>query len=114
MRRINRYTIGKENLFEMLHARRHHHCLEITYRDRTGEHTHKLSAGYGDDLDVYRDGPATYILSRNPKLGYIGLEIFEGPEKSGEIFLEADRVIEVLGCKDLAPFNIIKRLKEYI
>jgi hypothetical protein len=114
MRRINQYIIRKENLFEMLHARRHHPCLEITYRDRTGEYPHKISAGYGDDLDVYREGPVTYILTRNPNLGYIGLEMYEGPDKIGEVFVEAERVTEILGRNDLAPFNIIKRLREYI
>jgi len=114
MRRINRYTIKKENLFEMLHARRHHPCLEITYRDRSGEYTHKLSAGYGDDLDVYREGSVTYILTQNPNIGYIGLEMYEGPDKIGEMFVEAERVTEVLGREDLAPVNIIKRLREYI
>jgi hypothetical protein len=114
MRRINRYTLRKEDLFEMLHAKRHHPCLEISYRDRSGEYIHKLSAGYGDDIDVYREGATTYILSQNPNLGYIGLEMFDGPDKTGEMFVESERVTEVLGRKDLAPFTIIKRLREYI
>jgi len=114
MRRIHRYSIQKENLFEMLHARRHHPCLEISYRDRFGKHTHKLSAGYWDDIDVYREGTETYILSSNPKLGYVGLEIFEGAEKQGEIFLQEEQIKDVLGRDDLAPFNAIKRLREHI
>jgi hypothetical protein len=114
MRRIHRYSIQKENLFDMLHAQRYNPCLEITYRDRFGKHTHKLSAGYWDDLDVYREGTETYILSSNPKLGYIGLEVFVGPDKTGEIFVQEEQVKEVLGNEDLAPFNAIKRLREYI
>jgi hypothetical protein len=114
MRRIHRYRIQKENLFDMLHAQRYNPCLEITYRDRFGKHTHKLSAGYWDDLDVYREGTETYILSSNPKLGYVGLEVFEGPDKTGEIFVQEEQVKEILGSEDLAPFNAIKRLREYI
>ena len=114
MRRVHRFSIQKENLFDMLHARRYNPCLEITYRDRFGKHTHKLSAGYWDDIDVYREGPITYILSSNPKLGYIGLEMFEGPDKIGEIFVQEEQVKEVLGSEDLAPFNAIKRLREHI
>ena len=52
-------------------------ALKSLFRDRSGQHTHKLSAGSDDDLDVYREGPETYILTTNPRLGYVGLEVFE-------------------------------------
>jgi hypothetical protein len=112
MRRIYRYSISKEDYWEMLHAGRYNPCLQITYRDRFGKHTHKLTAGYWDDIDIYREGTETYILSSNPKLGYIGLEVFEGAEKQWEIFLQEEQVKDVLGRDDLAPFNAIKRLRE--
>jgi hypothetical protein len=114
MRRIHRFSIRKEDLFDMLHAGRYNPCLQITYRDRFGRHTHKLSAGYWDDIDVYREGKETYILSSNPKLGYVGLEVFEGPDKTGEIFVQEEQVKDVLGRDDLAPFNAIKRLREHV
>lgn len=114
MRRVRRFTICKETHADMLHAGRYNPCLEITYRDRSGRHTHKLSAGYWDDIDVYRDGSETYVLTGNPKLGYIGLEVFEGPDKTGEIFVQEEQVKDVLGRDDLAPFNAIKRLREHI
>jgi hypothetical protein len=98
----------------MHHAQRYNPCLEITYRDRSGKHTHKLSAGYWDDIDVFRSGSETYVLSSNTRLGYIGLEVFEGPDKTGEMFVDSEQVKEVLGREDLAPFNAIKRLREYI
>jgi hypothetical protein len=44
----------------------------------------------------------------------VGLEIFEGAEKQGEIFLQEEQVKDVLGRDDLAPFNAIKRLREHI
>ena len=114
MRRVHRYSIRKETLSDMLHAGRYNPCLEITYRDRSGKHIYKLSVGYSDDLDVYRSGSETYILSSNPKLGYMGLEVFDGPDKTGEMFVESEQVEEVLGRNDLAPFNAIKRLREYL
>jgi hypothetical protein len=98
----------------MLDAGRYNPCLEITYRDRSGKHTHNLSAGYCDDIDVYRSGSETYILSRNPNLGYIGLEVFDGPDKTGEIFVGSEQVEAVLGRGGLASFNAIKKLREYI
>jgi hypothetical protein len=114
MRRIHNYSIGKESIGDMIQAKRYNPSLEITFRDRSGQHTHKLSAGYDDDVNVYREGPETYVLTTNPRLGYVGLEIFEGAEKQGEIFLQEEQVNEVLGRDDLAPFNAIKRLREHI
>jgi hypothetical protein len=81
MRRILNYRISKEDFWEMLHARRHSPCLVITIKNKSGKHTHKLSAGYSDDIDVYREGKTIYVLSRNSRLDYVGLEVFEGAEK---------------------------------
>jgi hypothetical protein len=114
MRRIHNYRITKESFWEMLHAKRHNPCLVITFRDKSGQHTHRLSAGYGDVLDIYREGTETYVLSSNPRLYYVGLEAFEGAEKQGSIFLQGDQVKEILGRDDLAPLTIIKRLKNYV
>ena len=113
MRKIRNYSISKESTEDMTRANRFNPCLEITFRDRSGRHTHKLSAGYDDNLEVYREGSETYILTTNPKLGYIGLEVFEGPDKTGEIFVEEHQVKEVIGSDDLAPFYAIKRLREH-
>ena len=66
MRKIHNFSISKESTDEMIKAGRFNPCLEITFRDRSGKHTHKLSAGYGDYRDVYREGPETYVLSSNP------------------------------------------------
>jgi len=114
MRKINRFSISKEDFWEMLHAKRHNPCLVITFRDKFGKHTHKLSAGYSDDIDVYRDGSETYVLSTNSRLDYVGLELFQGSEKQGSIFLQGDQVKDVLGRDNMAPFNVIKRLREHI
>jgi len=114
MRKIHNYRISKEDFWEMLHARRHNPCLVITFRDKSGSHIHKLSAGYSDDIDVYREGTETFVLSSNSRLDYVGLEIFEGPDKTGEIFLQGDQVKEALGAGKLSPFNAIKRMVEHI
>ena len=114
MHRIRNYSISKESTEDMIQAKRFNPCLEITFRDHSGRHTHKLSAGYDDDLDVYQEGSETYILTTNSKLGYIGLEVFKGPDKTGEIFVEEHRVKELIGRDDLAPLNAIKRLREHI
>ena len=114
MRRIYNYQIRKESFEDMRKAGRYNRSLEITFRDRTGVHTHKLGAGYSDVLDVYRDGTETYVLSHNESLGYFGLEVFEGDQKTGDMFVESHHVQDILGRDDLASFNAIKRMREYI
>ncbi len=114
MRKIHNYRISKEDFWEMLHAKRHSPCMVITFKDKSGSHKHKLSAGYQDDIDVYREGKETFVLSRNSRLDYVGLEVFEGAEKQGEIFLQEGQVKETLGTGKLSPFNAIKRLVEHI
>ena len=114
MRRVTKYKISKESFEDMCKARRFNPCLEITFRDKTGCNTHKISAGYRDEIDVYREHDETFVLSQNTGLGYVGLEVFTGCEKTGNIFLESYNVAETLGRDELAPFTIIRRLMEYI
>ena len=114
MRKIHNYRISKEDFWEMLHAKRHSPCLVITFKDKSGTYTHKLSAGYQDDIDVYREGKEIFVLSRNHRLDYVGLEAFDGSEKQGSIFLQGHQVKEVLGAGKLSSFNAIKRLVAHI
>ena len=115
MRKAN-FQLSKESFEDMSRAGRFNRSLEITFRDRTGVHTHKISAGYSDDIEVYREHSITYVLSQNRALPYIGLEAFEGSAKVGDLFLQEGQVEEALGAKgcDLAPFTIIRRLSEYV
>jgi hypothetical protein len=114
VRRIRNYFISRESFEDMCSAGRFNPCLEITFRDKRGIHHHKLSAGYSDDIYVYREHQETFILTHNPGLGYVGLEVFESDTKSGDIFLEAHQVIEVLGRYELAPFTIVRRLIDFL
>jgi hypothetical protein len=114
MRRINHYAICKESVDDMTAAGRFNPCLEITFRDRSGVHTHKLSAGYDDHVHVYRESGQTFVLSCNDRLAYVGLDVFSGENPAGEIFLQGDQVIEALGRDDLAPFTVIRRMLEII
>ncbi len=114
MKRVKNFTIAKESFEDMCEARRFNPCLEITFRDRRGRHTHKTSAGSDDEIHVYREHGETFILTQNPRLGYVWLEVFNGAESVGETFLQGDNVIETLGKDNLAPFTIIRRLKDYV
>ena len=114
MRRYYGHTFAKESTEDMIAAGRYSPCIEITFHDRWGRHTHKLGAGTSDVIHVYREGGETLVLSVNDPLGYVGLEVFRGRDRVGEIFFQGDQLTEVLGRNDLAPFTMIRRLLEYI
>lgn len=114
MRRVD-YELQRESYEDMLAAGRYNKALEIVFRDKSGEHPHKLDAGRMDDIDVYRHGKETFVLTRNFGLGYVGLEVFEGEYENGTIFLQNDSEIqEIVGSLDLAPYTIIRRMAQYI
>jgi len=114
MRKVINYVISKESVEDMMKAGRFNQCLEIVFRDRNGKHKHKISAGYGDEIYVYREQGETFVFLQNRGLGYIGLETFKANEAMGEIFLEDHQVKEVLGKDGLVPFTIIRRLRGYV
>ena len=114
MRGVN-YQIEKETIESMVAAGRFNPALELTFRDKTGTHTHTIGAGYSDTVDVYRDGKETFVLTRNFGLGYAGLEVFEGSEVVGEMFLQNDwEVKEIVGDIDLMPYTLINRMAQFI
>jgi hypothetical protein len=114
MTRVKNYSITKESTDEMIAAGRFNPSLEIIFRDRHGTHRHKLSAGYADDIHVYREAGLTCVLSINNSLDHIILEAFEGSQPAGDIFLQGEQVTEALGRSDLATFTIIRRLMEFL
>lgn len=98
---------------EQVAAHRFNPALKIRFTDKTGKHSHTLDAGHGDMIHVFRSGPYTYVLNYNSGLDYVGLGVFAGDRKIGDIFLGNDwDMQEVLGPKGLSlePINIAKRL----
>ena len=114
MKRV-KYSIERESTDEQVEAGRFNPCLKLTFRDKTGIHTHKIGAGYSDEIDVYREDQETFVLTRNSGLGYVGLEIFNGPAPVGEMFIQNDLGIEeIVGNINFAPYTVIKRMAQYI
>ena len=114
MKKISAYRVRKESLAAMRKAQGFYPALEIQFRDRSGIHTHTLSAGYDDDLFVYRESGETYVLSLNTRLGYVGLQCFDGSTEVESLFLQEGQVEETIGRLEYAPWTIIRRLLEYI
>ena len=113
MRTVKNFSISKESIEDQTKAGRWNPCLEISFRDKQGRHTHKIGTGYSDDIHVFRESGATFIVGKNSRVGYVSLEIYEGDEKLGDIFLEYHHLIETLGRVDFRPITLAKRLKEF-
>lgn len=89
----------------------------LHYRDRSGKWNVELQCGTHDDVDVFREGCVTYVLTRNDRLGYVGVEGFENGKLEGDLFLQDSQAVnEVLGRRglDLAPMTIVKRMREHL
>ncbi len=114
MQHVKNYTIGKESIDDMITVGRFNPSLEITFQDSTGRHTHKISAGYGDEIGVYQDNDETYVISQSPGLSYVGLQVFVGPDIIGEIFVSDHEMAAVIGETDPPEHTLIQRLREYI
>lgn len=108
------YQLQKESFKDMAAAGRVNPCLEITFRDKRGTHTHKIGAGYSDDMAAFRENGATYVLSHSPALCHKGLEAFEGDEKTRDIFLQGNPLLNLLGNKDLSPVLLAQELSIFI
>jgi hypothetical protein len=114
MRKLKNYEVTWETPDDMVAARRVNPGLEITFRRGRVQHKHKINAGYADDIHVYREGNKVFVLSGNDGLGYVGLEVFAGDERAGNIFLQGDQVKETLGRSGLSPSTMIRRLLEFV
>jgi len=107
--------LGKETREEQREAGRHNPSLVVYFRDRKGTHRVPINAGYYDDVEGFRSGDETFILTTNSSLEYVGLEVFRGDESLGDVFFQYDHEIkDVLGPRglDQADYNIVKILSD--
>jgi hypothetical protein len=77
-------------------------------------HMMTISGGESDRVDVYREGNEIFVLTQNPNLGYLGLEVFRDGEPVGDVFFEGDAAFEVIGRGNPSPVTLIKKLSDYI
>ena len=113
MNKATNFAITNECLEDQLKARRHYPSLEIIFRDKNGLHRHKISSGRADDIHVFADNGMIMVLSRNPRLDYAGLEVFEGDQKLNDVFLTGSELLAALGQSDLEPERMVHVLREW-
>lgn len=77
-----------------------------------------LSAGYSDNVMIYRKSNSLLILITNPQLGYVGLDEVDCLDGDiiGTAFLEEHQLKESVGKNwhIMKPETLIKRLSGYL
>lgn len=129
MKAITEYREKTEPMEETLAAKRYNPSCDILVT-AFGRRL-RLKSGHGstDDVYLFRENDALYLLSLNTRYGYCGLTAYDKDdalettaqgkpvEETDSIFLQDDSEIEeTLGRKglDLSPMTIAKRLAEYL
>ena len=110
------YTLSSETTEEQFAAKRHNPATVCQFRDHTGIHRVVLGSGDNDYINMYREGGLTFIVNRNYQLGYVGMNVFEGDDCIGDIFLQStEKVDELLGRGgiDKSGWWIAKTLADY-
>ncbi len=114
MQEVTQYTITKESMEDQFKYRRFNPGLEITFTDDKGEHKHKIASGHSDEITVFQDNGTTLVLSHNPRMGYVGLEVFQGNERINEVFLIGSEMLAAFGEDDLEPSKMVSILQEWL
>lgn len=88
------------------------HFLRYRLSDSSVWRRVTLSAGRADDLDVFTDGSAVYVLSVNDLLPSVGVQVFLDGEELEHFFYQEGRVEEELGADfwNLAPVEKLERI----
>lgn len=105
--RICSYQWDTETQEEQRKAGRYNPAQVIIWRG----HRYAIGAGSRDDVDLFTEGGALYVLARNYGLTYAGLEIFKDGERIADTFTDYEEQAGYL-C-GLTAVYAAKRLAEY-
>jgi len=94
MRTVHNYRIVEESEESQANAGRYHPALVL----RVHKQRFILSAGGADKVDVLQEGNDYYVVTRNERLGYAGLEIFSSvkSENTGSVFFQSGEEAEYM------------------
>jgi hypothetical protein len=104
---LHSYQFDRETYDEQREAGRYNPARVIIWRG----HRYAIGAGDGDDLDLFTEGRALYVLARRRSLGYAGLEVFRDGERIADIFVQDDETGDYLN--ELTAVYAAKRLANW-
>lgn len=74
-------------------------------------HRYVIGAGTKDEVDLFTENGALYVLSRNRGLGYAGLEVFRDGERIADVFCDGEIQGDYLN--ELTAVYAAKRLSDW-
>ena len=104
---LHSYEFDRETYDEQREAGRYNPARVIVWRG----HRYGIGAGDGDDVDLFTEGGALYVLARRRSLGYAGLEVFRDGERIADIFTDDPERADYL-C-ELSAVYAAKRLANW-
>lgn len=102
------YDWDRETYEEQREAGRYNPAQVVIWQG----HRHAIGAGTADDVDLFTQDGALYVLARNRGLGYAGLEIWQDGERVADTFTDAEELADYLN--ELTAINAAKRLADYM
>jgi len=107
MRTIKDYTTEPEPYDEQRKAGRYNPAIKLTAAGQCVT----IGAGWRDELDVFEESGELYVLSRNPGLGYAGLEVFRDGDTVADTFTDTGQLADYIN--GLSPIWAAKRLQNW-
>ncbi|KPK74221.1 MAG: hypothetical protein AMJ84_00070 [Acidithiobacillales bacterium SM23_46] len=101
------YQLDRETWEEQRAAGRYNPATVVIWRG----HRYAIGAGTGDDLDLFEEGGALYVLARRDSLGYAGLEVFRDGERIADTFTDYEEQAEYIN--GLSAIYAAKRLANW-
>lgn len=86
--RIEEYELETETDEEQRAGQRYHPANVIVWNG----HRYTLGAGSSDEVDVFEESGALFVLARNRLLGYAGLQVFRDGELLADPFIDSDEM----------------------
>jgi hypothetical protein len=105
--KLDAYEIERETYEEQNAAGRYHPADVITWQGQR----YTIGAGRADDVDLFTEGGALYVLARHWGLCYAGLQVFRDGEEIANVFTDLEETAGPLN--DLTAINAAKRLANY-
>ena len=103
---LHSFDIETETQEEQREAGRWHPAAVVVWRGAR----HIIGAGTADDVDIFTEGGALYVIARNYSLEYAALEVFRDGERIADVFAEHEQAEHV---NSLTPVYAAKLLANW-
>jgi hypothetical protein len=105
--KLHEYELDRETWEEQREAGRYNPATVVIWRG----HRYAIGAGSRDDVDLFEEGGALYVLARNSGLNYAGLQVFRDGDEIADTFTDYEEQADYLN--ELSAIYAAKRLANW-